>query len=278
MPAAHPRSPSSDRRLPALAVCVAVLAGTAFVAWVPPASAAEPGPRPSAWTAPLPVPLAVDRRFEPPTQRWLSGHRGVDLLASAGSPVLAAGDGTVVFAGMLAGRGVLSIQHTPGGSATVRTTYEPIRAVVEVGDPVRRGEVVGWLEAGGHCLLPCLHWGLRLGDDYGDPLALLRPPLTRLLPHLRPQGAEATEPSPRAVLARPRTTRGSTTSRVGAAQARPPAEADDDGPGVGGGTAVAGAVLVGSALLAGRSRRRTTPARSEPSPPTGGRVRRSGHP
>ena len=43
--------------------------------------------------------------------------------------------GTVVFAGVLAGRGVVSVAH-PGG---LRTTYEPVTATVAVGDVVARG-------------------------------------------------------------------------------------------------------------------------------------------
>jgi murein DD-endopeptidase MepM/ murein hydrolase activator NlpD len=54
------------------------------------------------------------------------GHRGVDLAAVAGAPVLAAGAGTVVFAGTVAGRGVVSVDHSGG----LRTTYEPVLPTV----------------------------------------------------------------------------------------------------------------------------------------------------
>jgi murein DD-endopeptidase MepM/ murein hydrolase activator NlpD len=94
--------------------------------------------------------------------------------------VLAAGDGVVVFAGMVAGRPVVSVDH-PGG---LRTTYEPVAPVVGAGQPVARGSPIGTLEAG-HPGCPgaaCLHWGLRRGDTYLDPLLFLRPPRVRLLP------------------------------------------------------------------------------------------------
>ncbi|XVV11535.1 murein hydrolase activator EnvC family protein [Actinoplanes sp. CA-131856] len=119
-------------------------------------------------------PATVVRRFDPPAQPWLAGHRGVDLSGSPGTPVSSAGPGTVVFAGELAGRGVVSIAHAGG----LRTTYEPVSASVARGDVVAGGAVIGLLEAG-HA---GLHWGLRRGELYLDPLALLGLGRVRLLP------------------------------------------------------------------------------------------------
>ncbi|MGW0503705.1 murein hydrolase activator EnvC family protein [Micromonospora sp. NPDC003241] len=120
------------------------------------------------------------RRFDPPPRPWLPGHRGVDLLAPAGATIRAAGTGTVLFAGMVAGRPVLSVAHPDG----LRTTYEPVRADVTVGTSVSAGTALGTLLPG-HAGCPeaaCLHWGLRRGDDYLDPLALLGLGRSRLLP------------------------------------------------------------------------------------------------
>jgi murein DD-endopeptidase MepM/ murein hydrolase activator NlpD len=122
----------------------------------------------------------VVRRFDPPAQPWLAGHRGVDLAAPPGTPVRAAGAGTVVFAGVIAGRGVVSVAH-PGG---LRTTYEPVASSMHPGDTVTGGQALGTLQ-GGHPGCPvaaCLHWGLRRGADYLDPLALLGRGPVRLLP------------------------------------------------------------------------------------------------
>jgi murein DD-endopeptidase MepM/ murein hydrolase activator NlpD len=121
------------------------------------------------------------RRFDPPPQPWLPGHRGADLAAPAGTAVRAAGAGSIVFAGRIAGRGVVSVAH-PGG---LRTTYEPV--LVEdhrLGDRVTAGEPIGTLVPGhpGCPAAACLHWGLRRGGDYLDPLTLLGLGRVRLLP------------------------------------------------------------------------------------------------
>lgn len=134
----------------------------------------------SAYVWPTGGPAAVLEGFDPPAVVWGSGHRGVDLALAAGSPVLAAGDGTVVFAGMVAGRPVVSIDHADG----IRTTYEPVEAVVSAGETVTRGQVIGTLVAGHRADgVDALHWGARTGPKtYVNPLRLLDPPVIRLKP------------------------------------------------------------------------------------------------
>jgi murein DD-endopeptidase MepM/ murein hydrolase activator NlpD len=142
-------------------------------------------PRGTASSAPLPTgvaprasygwPLsprpAVLRRFELPGSRWSAGHRGVDLSAAVGQPVLSAGDGIVAFSGVIAGRGVVSVQHSGG----LRTTYEPVDERLASGTLVHRGAKIGVLSPRpGHCIpRRCLHWGAISGQTYRDPLSLL---------------------------------------------------------------------------------------------------------
>jgi murein DD-endopeptidase MepM/ murein hydrolase activator NlpD len=158
-----------------------VLVCAAWALAANPASAA-PEPRPAAalWTAPLAGTPSVTRPFAPPTSAYGAGHRGVDLAGTPGESVLAAGAGVVLFAGRVAGRPVVSIRHAHG----LRTTYEPVEPSVAAGQVVARGSPIGTLLAG-HAGCPaaaCLHWGLRRGDVYLDPMLLLRPPRIRLLP------------------------------------------------------------------------------------------------
>lgn len=170
------------------------------LAAAPATSAPWPGPvagRPS--TAPsggVVWPLAprpeVVAGFDAPTSRWGPGHRGVDLLGSPGQPVRAARAGRISYAGMLAGRGVVSITH-----GDTRTTYEPVSADVAVGDRVTAGQRIGRLQrVGGHCPpAACLHWGLLEDDTYLDPLTLVGAGPVRLLPWLTPGGAPGGTPA-----------------------------------------------------------------------------------
>jgi murein DD-endopeptidase MepM/ murein hydrolase activator NlpD len=59
-------------------------------------------------------PAQVTRGFDAPAPDWQRGHRGVDLAGQPGQPVYVAAAGTVVYAGMLAGRPVVSVEHDGG--------------------------------------------------------------------------------------------------------------------------------------------------------------------
>jgi murein DD-endopeptidase MepM/ murein hydrolase activator NlpD len=156
---------------------VLALAAVPLLAAASPPIRADPVP---GWSWPLrPVPDRVVRDFDPPAQPWLAGNRGIDLAGRAGEVVRAAGAGTVSYAGVIAGIGVVSVT-----TGALRTTYEPLRVRVHRGQAVAAGAVLGRLTlAGSHCLpAACLHWGLLRGEDYLDPLALLGLERVRLLP------------------------------------------------------------------------------------------------
>ncbi|MDX6374134.1 MAG: hypothetical protein QOD98_3122 [Nocardioidaceae bacterium] len=134
----------------------------------------------------------VVRGFDPPDSPYGAGHRGVDLLGTVGQPVLAALPGRVTFAGSLAGRGVVVVNH-----GDTRTTYEPVAATVAVGASVAAGTRVGTLElAGSHCFpRACLHWGWIEGETYLDPLRLVGAGPVRLLPLWRADPVGRSTPS-----------------------------------------------------------------------------------
>lgn len=134
-----------------------------------------------AWVAPIGPPTRFLRTFDRPTHNWLPGHRGVDLAASEGQIVRAAGSGRIIWAGAIVGRGVVVIAHAHG----LRTTYEPVHGSVVIGQSVRTGEPIGFISAGqSHCGGPiwCLHWGLRRGVAYLNPMLLLKLGRPRLVP------------------------------------------------------------------------------------------------
>ena len=146
----------------------------------PPAGDAASRP----YSAPLSPRPTVVTGFDAPEKRWQPGHRGVDFAAVPGVTVSAAGAGRVRFAGRVAGRPVVSVQHPDG----VITTYEPVEATVDEGDHVSRGEPIGTRDAGhpGCPVLACLHWGARRGvgrdAESLNPLGLLGAVRVRLKP------------------------------------------------------------------------------------------------
>lgn len=167
------RPHSARRPAPAAAALVVAAAITAA-----PAAVASDPPR-TGLRAPVAAPLTPVTAFDLPAERWMAGHRGVDLAADPAEVIRAPADGTVSFAGSVAGRPVLAIDHGEG----LRTTYEPVRASVREGEAVAAGQPVGLLLVGhpGCPVAACLHWGARRAaggpsgddDEYLDPLSLL---------------------------------------------------------------------------------------------------------
>jgi hypothetical protein len=119
------------------------------------------------------------RGFEPPTSPYGPGHRGVDLSGVAGQLVLSVAAGSVSFAGSVAGRGVVVVDH-----GRLSSTYQPVNPYVSAGEQVTAGQPLGWLElVESHCLpAACLHLGATRGDAYLDPLRLLPARPIRLKP------------------------------------------------------------------------------------------------
>lgn len=128
--------------------------------------------------APLSPPRLV-AAFDPPADAYGAGHRGVDLAGSPGELVRSALAGTVTTAGWIGGMPVVVVTH-----GDLRTTYQPVVATVGVGAAVAAGDALGELvPASSHCAPDaCLHWGLKRGEEYLDPMSLLGPQRVRLLP------------------------------------------------------------------------------------------------
>lgn len=132
------------------------------------------------WQWPLSPRPRVLRDFDPPPKPWLSGHRGVDLGAvSDGAHVTSPAAGTVSFVGVVVDRPVITIDHGNG----LRSSFEPVASTLAAGNVVAAGQPVGTVLPG-HCpAASCVHWGVRRGDDYVNPLQFvmdLRPSI--LLP------------------------------------------------------------------------------------------------
>ncbi|MEX1006216.1 MAG: peptidoglycan DD-metalloendopeptidase family protein [Acidimicrobiia bacterium] len=170
---------SSVRRLACIGACAIFVSVT--VSGVP-ARAGEPAQPAGAWQRP--VDGAVVRPFQQPSSIYGPGHRGVDFAAAPGTPVHAANDGVVSFAGSVAGTLHVTVAH----DGNLRTSYSFLQTIgVREGQAAARGDVVGTTGgAGSDHDASVLHFGLRTGETYVDPMVLFRPDdltkLVRLVP------------------------------------------------------------------------------------------------
>jgi len=95
-------------------------------------------------------------------------HAGVDIGASSGTPIKAAGDGVVVMAGWNGGYGNFTLIDHGGGLATGYGHQS--RIGVSIGQHVSTGEVIGYVGSTGASTGPHLHWEVRVNGTPVDPM------------------------------------------------------------------------------------------------------------
>lgn len=169
-PAQRPLSP----RRPLGVIAALLMLVSVIVGGIPSQSASAGAAPPSAdlsslgWVWPASA-FRLARPYVAPAHEYAPGHRGIDLALPEGMPVRAPADGVVAFAGSVAGRGILTIDHGDG----LVTTLEPVQSLLTAGSTVRRGEDVAALGVGGHAEAGQLHFGVRLNGSYINPMLLL---------------------------------------------------------------------------------------------------------
>lgn len=173
MESSPPSSVRTARQGPrALALACLLTAMVTLTASVHPAAVysaevSPPARSANGWAWPVAADAEVVRPFDAPDQPWLSGHRGIDVAAGAGARVHSPAAGTVAFAGWVVNRPVITITHPDGR----RSSFEPVDSQLPVGARVSRGEPIGTVTRPWHCTtFPCLHWGVREGERYVNPL------------------------------------------------------------------------------------------------------------
>jgi len=129
------------------------------------------------WSEPFQVPIpgaSGGRNFG--HRRVFNGeprapHSGADLTAATGTEIRASNRGQVVLAKDFFFNGnAVFVDHGLG----VYTMYLHLSEIlVDVGDFVERGEVVGLAGATGRVTGPHLHWGVRILNARVDPFSLL---------------------------------------------------------------------------------------------------------
>lgn len=113
-------------------------------------------------------------RLHPIDSVW-KDHEGLDIAATEGSAIHAAGDGVVTFSGTQGGYGnLIEIDHGYG----YRTRYAHCsRLDAKVGDTVKRGELIARVGSTGHSTGPHLHFEMVIDDVKIDPMPLMRDPI-----------------------------------------------------------------------------------------------------
>jgi murein DD-endopeptidase MepM/ murein hydrolase activator NlpD len=161
----------------------------------------------------------VSSAFNPhrqhPILNLIRGHMGTDYAAPIGTPVHAAGDGHVSFAGQRGGYGnAIVLSH----GANVSTLYGHMSRFarnIHVGTRVQHGEVIGYVGMTGLATGPHLHYEYLTGGVHRNPQTvqlpgaeplraqdlqrfreLAAPLLSSLSPPLPPAAVAATAPSP----------------------------------------------------------------------------------
>jgi len=110
-----------------------------------------------------PVPGAVI------TQYYWSGHLAVDLAVPAGSPVLAAASGTVIWAGWRTNGGGLVVEIDHGNG--LHTVYNHLGAIlVAAGSSVTRGQRIASVGCTGNCTGPHVHFQVSVNGVFVNPL------------------------------------------------------------------------------------------------------------
>lgn len=101
-------------------------------------------------------------------------HRGVDYAAGTGTPIMAAGEGKVQFAGWKNGYGrTVILSH--GNNVTTLYGHMSRFGSYKTGARVRQGDVIGYVGASGLASGPHLHYEFRVAGVHRDPLKVTLP-------------------------------------------------------------------------------------------------------
>jgi murein DD-endopeptidase MepM/ murein hydrolase activator NlpD len=139
-----------------------------------------PGGDPAAPRQPLrwpltTIPVVIGSPFG---ARWGKPHEGIDLPAPIGTPVFAAADGRVVYAGSaIRGYGNLIVIKHAGDLLTAYAHNSVL--LVSQGQPVRAGDRIALVGQSGHATGPHLHFEVRSGQIPRDPMTYLPPLASR---------------------------------------------------------------------------------------------------
>lgn len=110
-------------------------------------------------------------RWHPILNR-MGTHKGIDYAAPSGTPVRAAGDGTVEFRGVQRGYGNVVILGHSGGVQTLYGHMSRFGAGMAVGRHVQQGELIGYVGMTGLATGPHLHYEYRVHGEHRNPAGI----------------------------------------------------------------------------------------------------------
>ncbi|QCP13324.1 M23 family metallopeptidase [Pseudoduganella umbonata] len=149
-------------------------------------------------------------RVHPISGNW-KAHKGIDFAAPTGTPIRAAGDGVVDFAGTQGGYGNVVVLKHWNNYTTAYAHMSRFASGLKKGQKIRQGELIGYVGSTGWSTGAHLHYEFRVGGQSKDPTKLgsiTQAPLTAAemarfkmvsseIAHrfalLRPQGAASTD-------------------------------------------------------------------------------------
>jgi murein DD-endopeptidase MepM/ murein hydrolase activator NlpD len=149
-------------------------------------------PMSGAWRSPLPM-ARVTSRFNPhrmhPVLHVVMPHNGIDFGAPPGTPVYAAGPGVVESVGDGGPCGNMVQLRHPNGLVTAYCHLSKFAPGLYAGEHVEARQLVGFVGQTGRATGPHLHFGVRRGDVFLDPLSLKLDGVRVVPPHDREEFA-----------------------------------------------------------------------------------------
>jgi murein DD-endopeptidase MepM/ murein hydrolase activator NlpD len=117
--------------------------------------------------------------FNPRRVHPISGkvraHRGVDYAAPTGTPIWAAGDGRIQFAGRKGGYGNVVVVDHGKGISTLYGHMSRFGKSARSGRSVKQGDIIGYVGSTGASTGPHLHYEYRVKGVHKDPATIPLP-------------------------------------------------------------------------------------------------------
>ncbi|PZU86517.1 MAG: peptidase M23 [Chelatococcus sp.] len=110
-----------------------------------------------------------------PIMRYSKMHTGVDWANKIGTPILAAGNGTILEAGWSSGYGKHTVIQHANGYVTTYSHQSNFAKGIVPGAKVRQGQVIGYLGSTGLSTGPHLHYEVKVNDNFVNPMKIRVP-------------------------------------------------------------------------------------------------------